>query len=180
MAVETQINLINSYTFFWGIKEQNLKRCVNMVCFCKTKETKGETKRIKVKDCFWDTKFDKWVNSEWLREQIGMGPRRVGKFLNFQNFQEISKQYLGRWLDNDEDWKFKPVKVYEQENISRIKALSFLYNYRTLQQGFFDNPYFFILLRQQSTLISAPLWEPSATLSVELDNSFKYYAQLRL
>ena len=109
-----------------------------------------------------------------------MGPRRVGKFLNFQNFQEISKQYSGRWLDNDEDWKFKPVKVYEQENISRLKALSFLYNYRTLQQGFFDNPYFFILLRQQSTLISAPLWEPSATLSVELDNSFKYYAQLRL
>ena len=83
LAVATQINLINPYAFFWDIKEQNLKKCVNMVCFYKTKEKNGETKRIKLKDCFWHSKFNNWVNSEWLREQIGMVPRRVRKFLNF-------------------------------------------------------------------------------------------------
>ena len=76
---------MNSYTFFWDIKEQNLERRVNMVCFCRIKETNGETKRIKIKDCFWHSKFDNWVNSERLREQIRMGPKRVGKFLKLSN-----------------------------------------------------------------------------------------------
>ena len=35
-----------------SFKEQKLKRCVNMVYFCKTEETNGATKRTKVKDCF--------------------------------------------------------------------------------------------------------------------------------
>ena len=58
-----------------------------MVCFCKTKETNGETKSVKANNC---------VNSEWLREKIGIGPRKVGKFLNFQIFQIIAKDYSGR------------------------------------------------------------------------------------
>ena len=48
-----------------------------MVCFCKTKETNGETKRIKVEDCFWHSKFDNWgiVNawgSKLERDQEGL------------------------------------------------------------------------------------------------------------
>ena len=69
LAVATQISLIKYYSCFWDIKEQKLKRCVNMVCFCKTKETNGETKTVKVKDCIWHSKFDNWVNRMWFKSE---------------------------------------------------------------------------------------------------------------
>ena len=52
---------------FWDIKEQKIKKMCEFVML-KLKEwnqkNNDEIKRIKVKDCFWHSKFDNWVNSE--------------------------------------------------------------------------------------------------------------------
>ena len=76
---------------FWDIKEQKIKKMCEFVML-KLKEwnqkNNDEIKRIKVKDCFWHSKFDIWVNSEWLTDELVMRSMRVAKFLNFQIVKE--------------------------------------------------------------------------------------------